>query len=46
MAVNGAASHAFAHPLQGAPLHGSGAVIYVAGRRKLTELGGSTKPCR
>ncbi|WP_171175985.1 Na(+)/H(+) antiporter subunit D [Ruegeria sp. HKCCD8929] len=41
MAVNGAASHAFAHILYKALLFmGAGAVIYVTGRRKLTELGG------
>ena len=41
MALNGAASHAFAHILYKALLFmGAGAVIYVTGRRKLTELGG------
>ncbi len=41
LAVNGAASHAFAHILYKALLFmGAGAVIYVTGRRKLTELGG------
>ena len=41
MAVNGAVSHAFAHILYKALLFmGAGAVIYVTGRRKLTELGG------
>ncbi|ASY66894.1 NADH-ubiquinone oxidoreductase chain L (plasmid) [Sinorhizobium sojae CCBAU 05684] len=41
MAVNGAASHAFAHILYKSLLFmGAGAVIYVTGRRKLTELGG------
>ncbi|MEW6645043.1 MAG: Na(+)/H(+) antiporter subunit D [Pseudomonadota bacterium] len=41
MAVNGAASHAFAHILYKALLFmGAGAVIHVTGRRKLTELGG------
>jgi multicomponent Na+:H+ antiporter subunit D len=41
MAVNGAASHAFAHILYKALLFmGAGAVIYATGRRKLTELGG------
>jgi multicomponent Na+:H+ antiporter subunit D len=41
MAVNGATSHAFAHILYKALLFmGAGAVIYVTGRRKLTELGG------
>ncbi|MCG7522325.1 Na(+)/H(+) antiporter subunit D [Ruegeria sp. Ofav3-42] len=41
MALNGATSHAFAHILYKALLFmGAGAVIYVTGRRKLTELGG------
>ncbi|PDT84814.1 Na(+)/H(+) antiporter subunit D [Sinorhizobium sp. BJ1] len=41
LAVNGATSHAFAHILYKALLFmGAGAVIYVTGRRKLTELGG------
>jgi multicomponent Na+:H+ antiporter subunit D len=41
MAVNGATGHAFAHILYKALLFmGAGAVIYVTGRRKLTELGG------
>jgi len=41
MAVNGSTSHAFAHILYKALLFmGAGAVIYVTGRRKLTELGG------
>ncbi|WFU11565.1 Na(+)/H(+) antiporter subunit D (plasmid) [Rhizobium sp. CB3090] len=44
MAVNGAASHAFAHILYKALLFmGAGAVIHVTGRRKLTELGGLYK---
>ncbi|MGG7578799.1 Na(+)/H(+) antiporter subunit D [Rhizobium sp. Nf11,1] len=44
MALNGAASHAFAHILYKALLFmGAGAVIYVTGRRKLTELGGLYK---
>lgn len=44
MAINGAASHAFAHILYKALLFmGAGAVIYVTGRRKLTELGGLYK---
>ncbi|UWU24332.1 Na(+)/H(+) antiporter subunit D (plasmid) [Rhizobium sp. CB3060] len=44
MAVNGATSHAFAHILYKALLFmGAGAVIYVTGRRKLTELGGLYK---
>ena len=41
LAVNGATSHAFAHILYKALLFmGAGSVIYVTGRRKLTELGG------
>ncbi|MBY6066613.1 Na(+)/H(+) antiporter subunit D [Leisingera aquaemixtae] len=41
MALNGAASHAFAHILyKGLLFMGAGAVIMMAGRRKLTELGG------
>ncbi|WP_082020559.1 Na(+)/H(+) antiporter subunit D [Leisingera sp. ANG-M1] len=41
MALNGAASHAFAHILyKGLLFMGAGAVILMAGRRKLTELGG------
>jgi len=44
MAVNGAASHAFAHILYKALLFmGAGAVIYMTGRSKLTELGGLYK---
>jgi multicomponent Na+:H+ antiporter subunit D len=44
LAVNGAASHAFAHIIYKALLFmGAGAVIYVTGRRKLTELGGLYK---
>jgi multicomponent Na+:H+ antiporter subunit D len=44
MAVNGAASHAFAHILyKGLLFMGAGAVIHVTGRRKLTELGGLYK---
>jgi multicomponent Na+:H+ antiporter subunit D len=44
LAVNGATSHAFAHILYKALLFmGAGAVIYVTGRRKLTELGGLYK---
>lgn len=44
MALNGATSHAFAHILYKALLFmGAGAVIYVTGRRKLTELGGLYK---
>jgi multicomponent Na+:H+ antiporter subunit D len=41
MALNGAASHAFAHILyKGLLFMGAGAVIYMTGRRKLTEMGG------
>ena len=41
MALNGAASHAFAHILyKGLLFMGAGAVILMTGRRKLTELGG------
>lgn len=41
MAVNGAASHAFAHIIyKGLLFMGAGAVIFMTGRRKLTELGG------
>ncbi|MGE4610498.1 MAG: Na(+)/H(+) antiporter subunit D [Paracoccaceae bacterium] len=41
MAVNGVASHAFAHILyKGLLFMGAGAVIHMTGRRKLTELGG------
>lgn len=44
MAVNGASAHAFAHILyKGLLFMGAGAVIYVTGRRKLTELGGLYK---
>ncbi|WP_085026626.1 Na(+)/H(+) antiporter subunit D [Ensifer aridi] len=44
LAVNGSTSHAFAHILYKALLFmGAGAVIYVTGRRKLTELGGLYK---
>ncbi|YCI06919.1 Na(+)/H(+) antiporter subunit D (plasmid) [Ensifer sp. D2-11] len=44
LAVNGATSHAFAHILyKGLLFMGAGAVIYVTGRRKLTELGGLYK---
>ncbi len=44
MAVNGATGHAFAHILYKSLLFmGAGAVIYVTGRRKLTELGGLYK---
>jgi multicomponent Na+:H+ antiporter subunit D len=44
MAVNGAASHAFAHIIYKALLFmGAGAVIYVTGVRKLTEMGGLYK---
>ncbi len=41
MALNGTASHAFAHIIyKGLLFMGAGAVIYMTGRRKLTELGG------
>ena len=41
MTLNGSVSHAFAHILYKALLFmGAGAVIYMTGRRKLTELGG------
>src|SRR3989304_32975 len=41
MSLNGSVSHAFAHILYKALLFmGAGAVIYMTGRRKLTELGG------
>ncbi len=41
MALNGAASHAFAHILYKALLMmGAGAVLHMTGRSKLTELGG------
>ena len=44
MAVNGAASHAFAHIIYKSLLFmGAGAVIYVTGTRKLTEMGGLYK---
>ncbi len=41
MAINGAASHAFAHVLyKGLLFMGAGAAIYATGRRTLTSLGG------
>ena len=44
MALNGAASHAFAHILYKSLLFmGAGAVIHMTGRSKLTELGGIYK---
>ncbi|TAK04525.1 MAG: Na(+)/H(+) antiporter subunit D [Candidatus Manganitrophaceae bacterium] len=44
LAQNGAISHAFSHILYKSLLFmGSGAVIYVTGRQKLTELGGLYK---
>ncbi len=44
IALNGAVSHAFAHILYKSLLFmGAGAVIYVTGKRKLTELGGLYK---
>ncbi len=44
MALNGTVSHAFTHILYKSLLFmGAGAVIYMAGKRKLTELGGLYK---
>lgn len=44
MALNGSASHAFAHILyKGLLFMGAGAVLEMTGRRKLTELGGIYK---
>jgi multicomponent Na+:H+ antiporter subunit D len=44
MALNGSASHAFAHILyKGLLFMGAGAVIEMTGKRKLTELGGLYK---
>ena len=44
MALNGASSHAFAHILyKGLLFMGTGAVIYMTGKRKLTEMGGIYK---
>jgi len=44
MSLNGAVSHAFAHILyKGLLFMGAGAVIYMTGKRKLTELGGLYK---
>lgn len=44
LAFNGAAAHAFAHILyKGLLFMGAGAVIYMTGKRKLTELGGLYK---
>lgn len=44
MAQNGAVSHAFSHILyKGLLFMGTGAVIFMTGRRKLTELGGLYK---
>lgn len=44
LAINGGAAHAFAHILyKGLLFMGAGAVIYMTGRRKLTELGGLYK---
>jgi len=41
MALNGTASHAFAHIIyKGLLFMGAGAVIHMTGRHKLTELGG------
>ncbi|MCP3909069.1 MAG: Na(+)/H(+) antiporter subunit D, partial [Oceanicoccus sp.] len=44
MAVNGSGAHAFSHILyKGLLFMGTGAVVLMAGRRKLTELGGLYK---
>jgi multicomponent Na+:H+ antiporter subunit D len=44
MSLNGSVSHAFAHILyKGLLFMGAGAVIYMTGKRKLTELGGLYK---
>ncbi len=44
LAINGAAAHAFAHILyKGLLFMGAGSVIYMTGKRKLTELGGLYK---
>ncbi|MBI5252938.1 MAG: Na+/H+ antiporter subunit D, partial [Euryarchaeota archaeon] len=44
LAINGSAAHAFSHILYKALLFmGAGAVIYMTGKRKLTELGGVYK---
>lgn len=44
MALNGAASHAFSHILyKGLLFMGAGAVLYMTGKSKLTELGGLYK---
>ncbi|MDF1558071.1 MAG: Na(+)/H(+) antiporter subunit D [ANME-2 cluster archaeon] len=44
LATNGAVAHAFAHILyKGLLFMGAGAVIYMTGKRKLTELGGLYK---
>ncbi len=44
MALNGSSSHAFAHILyKGLLFMGAGAVMYMTGKRKLTELGGVYK---
>lgn len=44
MALNGSSSHAFAHILyKGLLFMGVGAVMYMTGKRKLTELGGIYK---
>ena len=44
MAINGASSHAFTHIIyKGLLFMGTGAVIHVTGKRKLTELGGVYK---
>ena len=47
MSLNGSVSHAFAHILyKGLLFMGAGAVIEMTGKRKPTELGGFTRPCR
>jgi len=44
LALNGASAHAFAHILyKGLLFMGTGAVIYMTGKRKLTEMGGIYK---
>lgn len=44
LAINGAAAHAFAHILyKGLLFMGTGSVIYMTGKKKLTELGGLYK---
>jgi multicomponent Na+:H+ antiporter subunit D len=44
LAINGASAHAFAHILyKGLLFMGAGAVLYMTGKRKLTEMGGLYK---